>query len=374
MARKRLTPAAPRPVSGSGAEPETRPEPAPGRPLLAGNEAFAPPRRAPIADVAGEASASAALAEMAETLRAAREGGRMILALPLDRIDAGYLVRDRVAADEEEMGALMESLRARGQQTPIEVTGLGGERYGLISGWRRMQALERLHRETGEARFATILALLRRPDQASDAYLAMVEENEIRVGLSFYERARIAAKAVEQGVYPTEKAALLDLFRAASRAKRSKIRSFLTIVHALDGALRHPAAIGERLGLALAKALEADPALAKALRKGLETDPPQSAEAEQARLVAAAGERDGTDAPDAMAAEAPAPHPAGRKSPPAPRRAAPSGEEGAELEPLPGLHLRIRPDGALTLQGPAVDAAFRSRLLAWLAGTGPDGS
>ena len=50
----------------------------------------------------------------------------------------------------------------------------------------------------------------------------MVEENEIRVGLSYYERARIVAKAVAQGVFETEKQALQRLFHTASRPKRSK--------------------------------------------------------------------------------------------------------------------------------------------------------
>ena len=52
--------------------------------------------------------------------------------------------------------------------------------YGLISGWRRLTALQALHAETGEARFATVQALVRRPETAADAYVTMVEENEIR--------------------------------------------------------------------------------------------------------------------------------------------------------------------------------------------------
>jgi hypothetical protein len=40
-----------------------------------------------------------------------------------------------------------------------------------------------------------------------EAYLAMVEENEIRVGLSFYERARIVARAAEAGVFERHRGA-----------------------------------------------------------------------------------------------------------------------------------------------------------------------
>ena len=141
-------------------------------------------------------------------------------------------------------------------------------------------------------------ALLRRPEGASEAYLAMVEENEIRVGLSHYERARIAARAAEQGVYPSLKSALQHLFANASRAKRSKIGSFVTVYRHLDGALRFPAALPERLGLALAQALEADPDPRRPAPQALAAAQPTSAAAEQAlltRLLAPA--KDGPPAP-----------------------------------------------------------------------------
>jgi ParB family chromosome partitioning protein len=72
-----------------------------------------------------------------------------------------------------------------------------------------------------------VLAVLRRPDTAAEAYVAMVEENEIRVGLSYYERARVAARAAEAGVFEDASAAIDVLFSTASKAKRSKIRSFV---------------------------------------------------------------------------------------------------------------------------------------------------
>ena len=206
----------------------------------------------PIARVAAEAAGAAALDELADTLRRARDGGRMVVDLPLDAIAPDHLARDRLPVEDAEALALRASLAAHGQRTPIEVTPLQGALpYGLISGWRRLTALKALHAETGDPRFATVQALVRRPDTAADAYVAMVEENEIRVGLSQYERARVAARATERGVFPSEKAALLALFATASRPKRSRIRSFLELYHALDGALRFPAAMPERLGLQL---------------------------------------------------------------------------------------------------------------------------
>jgi ParB family transcriptional regulator, chromosome partitioning protein len=214
---------------------------------------------APIAQVAAEAAAGAALEEMAATLRAAREEGRFVLDLPFTDIASDHLVRDRILAEDEEMVALKESIRVHGQRTPIEVTPLDREAgtlpYGLVSGWRRLTALTALHAETGEPRFARVRALVLRPESAEAAYVAMVEENELRVGLSQYERARIAARATERGVFPDIEAALRTLFATASRPKRSRIRAFLELYDALDTVLRFPQAIPERLGLRLVEHL-----------------------------------------------------------------------------------------------------------------------
>lgn len=275
--RKRLTPAR------ADYLDETRPSA--GAQSMFSTEA---PRSAPpVAQVAGATAAQAALEELSGELRAARAEGRLVQDLPLDAIEETYLVRDRMATDDADMAALKESLNARGQQTPIEVVELEDGRYGLISGWRRMTALRALARETGEARFQTVRAFLRQPQSASDAYVAMVEENEIRVGLSYYERARIVARAAEQGVYPDETAALRGLFASASRAKRSKIGSFIAIYHALDDHLRFASAIPERLGLSIAKILKEDPKAVPALVKALDKTGAETWEAELSALTQA---------------------------------------------------------------------------------------
>lgn len=312
------------------------------------------PQRAPIAQVAGETSAAAALQELAGEIKRAKDEGRMIQALPEAQVEAGYLVRDRMLADDAELQVLIESLRIRGQQTPIEVVQLEQGRYGLISGWRRLTALRRLLAETGEDRFATIQAILRRPETAADAYVAMVEENEIRVGLSYYERARVAAKAVEQGVYPDSKAALLDLFSTASRAKRSKIRSFLTLYQAADDLLRFAPAIPERLGMALAKALENDPNRADDLRRALQDVTREDAAAEAAcleRVLAGFSGKQTLKAP----LETVAPRNDG------PTRGPLSGFE----QPVKGIDMAYG-GRTVTLTGAGVTDAFRARLLDWL--------
>ena len=271
MARKRLTGPLPDYLDAA---------PAPARPATA-----AP--RAPIAQVSGDAAAQAAFAAVAAELQAARDEGRMVLSLPLDAVATDYLIRDRIDPDPAAMAELLDSLRARGQQAPVEVAEIGQvngvPRYGLISGWRRYLALQTLARETGEARFTRILALVRRPETGADAYVAMVEENEIRANLSFYERARIVMRAVEAGVYPTEKKALQGLFATASFAKRSKVKSFIPVVLALDGLLRFPARIPERMGLALSKALDTPGFMDRAA--AALTPPAATPEAEAATLA-----------------------------------------------------------------------------------------
>lgn len=240
---------------------------------------------APIARVAGDAAESAALAEVTREVTRARETGRLVIELPLEEIAPDYLTRDRIPVEDEEMAALRASIRIHGQRTPVEVTPLGAESagrsalpYGLISGWRRLAALKSLFAETGDARFATIQALIRRPENAQSAYVAMVEENEIRVGLSHYERARVAALAVQRGIFETEKTALLALFATASRPKRSRIRSFLEIYHALDAHLRFPAHLPERLGLRLVDMIRAGQT--EEVAKALARCEPQTPEAE----------------------------------------------------------------------------------------------
>ncbi|MGI8942981.1 MAG: ParB N-terminal domain-containing protein [Qipengyuania sp.] len=216
-------------------------------------------------------------------LRRARAEGRMVVDLALDAIAPDHLARDRLPQEDPEMVHLRESLRVHGQRTPIEVTPLSGALpYGLISGWRRLSALRALHAESGDARFATVQALVRAPASAQDAYVAMVEENEIRLGLSHYERARVAARATARGVFESEKKALLVLFANASRAKRSRIRAFLEIYHALEGSLRFPTHLPERLGLKLVDMVRAG--ARDRIHEAIVQGDPQTPEAEQALL------------------------------------------------------------------------------------------
>ena len=347
--RKRLTPADPAIL---GTEP----------PVLETKSIGLPGGPAPIAQVAGDASASAALQELASEVKRAKDEGRMILDLPLTQIDAGYLVRDRMMAEEEELQILMDSLRRRGQQTPIEVVEIAPNAYGLISGWRRLTAFQRLFKESGDAKFAKIKALIRDPDTAEDAYVAMVEENEVRVGLSYYERARVTAKAIEQGIFPNERHALQVLFASASRARRSKIGSFLKLYHALDDDLSFAHVIPERLGMGLVKLVEEEPERIEALRGLLGVAPVPNSGAElhilESALKDASGENNLNWALDTSAE----PAPKKSSSPVSQRNKAPLELVGACGKPVDMEYL----DGVITLTGPGVTMAFRDRLQSWL--------
>jgi ParB family chromosome partitioning protein len=243
--------------------------------------AFSAPRaKMPIADVAGDVAGRAALEEVAREMTAAEGEGRIVKKLPLSKVSVLHLSRDRMILDEVEMEALTASIGKRGQQTPIEVVPLPGGKFGLISGLRRMEALKALGADH-------VLALVRTPETSQAAYQAMIEENEIRANLSFYERANIAVATVGQGVYPDARAAVKDLFAHAPRAKRSKIVKFVTIRETLGDALSFPAAIPEHLGLALAQAIIDDPKVAGRISSTLKSAAPEDAAAERKVLEAA---------------------------------------------------------------------------------------
>lgn len=233
--------------------------------------------RMPIAEVAGDTAGRAALEEVVREMTRIEEEGRVVKKLTLDCVQTHHFARDRMELDEEEMHALRTSIAERGQQTPIEVLPLRDGKYGLISGLRRMEALRSLNAPH-------VLALVRRPESSQDAYRAMVEENEIRTNLSFYERANIAVEAVGQGVFANVRAAVKGLFAHAPKARRSKILKFVSVCTALGESLRFPTMIPEHLGLALAHAIEADPKLADRIASALAKSPPDDA-AEERRVL-----------------------------------------------------------------------------------------
>jgi len=187
--------------------------------------------------------------------RSAEEAGQVVQPVPLEQIDRDYLRRDRMAVDEEELQELIASVRQNGLRSPVEVVALEDGGYGLVSGFRRLEAYARLNR--GHEGFAEIPAFVRQGSDSAAAYVSMVEENELRANLTPYERGRIAVLVTGQGVFASVEEAVDVLFAAASKAKRSKVRSFATVHEGLGDLLRYPSALSEKAGLRLAVALRA---------------------------------------------------------------------------------------------------------------------
>lgn len=251
---------------------------------------------APIAQVAAETAAGfdpRGVAERAEAardrlaageLRDAQARGLVMLEIPLEQIDADAMVRDRVVIDTEELEELKAAIARNGLRLPIEVFARDGG-YGLLSGYRRLMAVRALRALNSDGRYDRIRAVVREPAEMGGAFAAMIEENEVRSGLSHYERGRIAVIAAQQGAYANPEAAVEALFPVASKAKRSKIRSFALIFEELGDMLKFPDLIREKEGLRLAQALR-DGGEGR-LRQALARHEPESPAEEEALLAEA---------------------------------------------------------------------------------------
>ncbi|GAB5435839.1 ParB/RepB/Spo0J family partition protein [Falsiruegeria mediterranea] len=218
----------------------------------------------PIAQVAGEAAALAGMTSVtdraeqardaadAQQFRQAKSAGLVAQPIALDLIEADFIRRDRLNEDPEAMEELLTSIRSSGLRSPIEVAALP-DGFGLISGYRRLKAFQVL--ATEDPKFGMIPAYVRDADAGQDAYVSMVEENEVRANLTPYERGRIAVLSTGQGVFSTVSDAVDVLFASVSKAKRSKVRSFALVHECLGDLLRYPSTLTEKAGLQLAAAL-----------------------------------------------------------------------------------------------------------------------
>ena len=216
-------------------------------------------------------------------LQHARDNGLLMVELPLNEIDADVMVRDRTALDEAQMLELRESISVNGLRLPIEVFELAndtaaGAHYGLLSGYRRLMAMRGLLGQTADPKYGTIRAIIRPRTESDGAFVAMVEENEVRAQLSHFERGRIAVIAAQQGAFVNTEDAVNRLFATSSKAKRSKIRSFATVFEELGDLLNFPDALTEKRGLLLAQALRQGGE--GVLRDVLERGHPETAEDE----------------------------------------------------------------------------------------------
>lgn len=232
---------------------------------------------APIAQVAADA-AQFTTGETAEVkinridaakLREAQEQGLLIEEIPLDQIKTTDLVRDRRIIDKTELDELILAIQSNGLRLPIEVYVDEEGGYQLISGYRRMLAFRALA-ENYPGGFQQIKAIIRPKRDLGSSFMAMIEENEIRANLSHYERGRIAVLAARQEAFLSIDDAVAKLFATASKAKRSKVRSFAEVFECLGDVLSFPEDLTERRGLRLAGAIRngAEDALRGALEAG----------------------------------------------------------------------------------------------------------
>jgi ParB family chromosome partitioning protein len=264
------------------------------------SERFSPTRGiAPIAQMAAD-SAALSQTESAEARehRARMEAdsarlvrvqadGLLMVELPLDQIDEGAMIRDRMVMNDDAIQELRQSISTHGLRLPIEVFELenpseGGARYGLLSGYRRLLAMRGLHELTDSDKYKTIRSLIRPRENSAGAFILMVEENEVREELSHFERGRVSVIAAQQGAFANTEDAVNKLFASGSKAKRSKIRSFALIFEELGDMLDFPESLTERRGLQLSAALRRGAEVK--LREALSQTTSQNADEEWATL------------------------------------------------------------------------------------------
>jgi ParB family chromosome partitioning protein len=224
---------------------------------------------APIAQIAGDIARASEPLDIEKRVSNAQDSvdakawrqavgqGRVISDLALDQIDLDYMMRDRIVVEASEIDELKTSILAHGLRLPVEVVAMEDGRYGLVSGWRRITVLRQLQDEDPDA-WSTVKAIIRPPYEAAELYTAMVEENELRSQVTPYERGRIAVVAASLGAFADTDSAIDTIFAAASKAKRSKIRSFAFVHDELGDMLKFPTDLSERNGLRLAYALRED--------------------------------------------------------------------------------------------------------------------
>jgi ParB family transcriptional regulator, chromosome partitioning protein len=179
--------------------------------------------------------------------------------IPLAAIDDDALSRDRTGLDPEPLRELRDSILKSGLRMPVELFELaeptGEQRYGILSGFRRIAAFRELHETYGLKAYAAIPAFVRAPADAAAAFAAMVEENAVRADLSPWERGRIAVIARDQGVFPTIEEAVDRLYPTANRAKRARLRAIARLAEVLEGTLTDPERLSERRAVRLADAV-----------------------------------------------------------------------------------------------------------------------
>ncbi|MBY4609397.1 plasmid partitioning protein RepB [Rhizobium sp. 9T] len=141
--------------------------------------------------------------------------GEAVVDLDPDAVEASF-VKDRLSEDDEAFRALVEAIRARGQDTPILVRPHGkiDGRYQVVFGHRRLRAARELGRN--------VRAVVKAIDDRTHV-IAQGQENSARADLTFIERALFARRLEELG-YDRE---VISTALAANAASVSKMMSVM---------------------------------------------------------------------------------------------------------------------------------------------------
>jgi len=241
--------------------------------------------------------------ELAHRFVALRKAGHVIQLIPLGDVHETLLARERMSDDDDGLDELVTSIRDVGLSNPIRVLGRpDGQGFELVQGHRRLASYRRLLKQTGQDEWARIPATVMPggSDDVAGLYRRMVDENVIRRDLSFAEMARAAMNYAADPATDAGDAerAVAELFRSASYSKRSRIRTFVSILDTIGDALLHPASIPRNMGVALAAEIGKRPALAAEIRAALDEAVGRDPGEELAILRRFVPEPDGASGPE----------------------------------------------------------------------------
>ncbi len=241
---------------------------------------------------------------LAHEFVALRKAGQVIRLLPLGDVHSTLLTRERMSAEDVELDELVTSIRDVGLSNPIRVLERpDGGGFELVQGHRRLSAYQRLFEETGEEEWALVPATVMAdgPADVAGLYRRMVDENVVRKDISFAEMAYAAknfAADPATGTSDVDKA-VAELFKSASYSKRSRIRTFVSLLDKIGDSLRHPTEIPRNLGVALDAAIKNRPALIAEIKSALNGAGNRDAGKELEILRRFVGEPDGKHRPEA---------------------------------------------------------------------------
>ena len=241
---------------------------------------------------------------LAHEFVALRNAGHVIRPLPLGEVHSTLLTRERMSAEDDELDELVTSIRDIGLSNPIRVLERpDGRGFELVQGRRRLNAYRKLFEETGDEEWASVPAAVM-PDGPADVaglYRRMVDENVVRKDISFAEMAHAAknfAADPATGTSDVDKA-VAELFKSSSYSKRSRIRTFVSLLDRIGDVLQHPTEIPRNLGVALDAAIKRRPAVVAEIKAALNEMRDRDATTELdmlRRFVGVPGGGDGSDA------------------------------------------------------------------------------